>query len=292
MANVTHLRWKLEVPDPQEEALCAWLEAGGSSAFYREADPPRACYAYFPPDLAAPDAAGLAAFPGVRLVEAETFGDEDWLAKSREGFGAFDVGTRFHVRPLWDETPGPQDRMDLVVNPGLAFGTGGHETTRLCMELLEELATAGRLKGPILDIGAGTGILSLAAFLLGGRDLTAFDIDPDCGPAMTELMELNAHLLKGMTPGIRPYESFVGTLDHPKVQGPYAGLLANILLETIQELLPRMAEVAAPGGWLVASGILAERTDEALVSLASHGFKPVKVMTEGEWIAVLAVRES
>ena len=87
MTTVTHLRWKLEVPDPQEEALCAWLEAEGSSAFYREADPPRACFAYFPPDLVPPESAGLAAFPGVRLVEVEAFGDEDWLAKSREGFG-------------------------------------------------------------------------------------------------------------------------------------------------------------------------------------------------------------
>lgn len=287
MGSATHLRWKLEVPDLQEEALCAWLEEGGSSAFYREADPPRACYAYFPPDQAPPPVAGLGVFPGVQLLETEAFGDEDWLAKSREGFGAFEVGTRFHVRPLWEETPGPAGRLDLVVNPGLAFGTGGHETTRLCMTLLEELAETGRLKGPILDIGAGTGILSLAAFLLGGRDLTAFDIDPDCGPAMDELRALNAHLLKGA----RPYDSFVGTLDHPKVQGPYAGLLANILLLTIQELLPRMAEVTAPGGWLVASGILAERTDEALVSLASHGFRPEKVLREGEWIAVLAVRE-
>ena len=286
MANATHLRWRLAVPDPQEEGLCAWLEARGSSAFYREADPPRACCAYFPPDQAPPDPGGLAAFPGVDLLEAETFADEDWLARSREGFGAFEVGTRFHVRPLWDGTPGPADRLDLVVNPGLAFGTGGHETTRLCMALLEDLAGAGRLGGPVLDIGAGTGILSLAAHLLGGRQLTAFDIDPDCGPAMDELIELNAHLLKGA----KPYESFVGTLDHPRVRGPYAGLLANILLETIQELLPRMAEVAAPGAWLVASGILAERTDEALVSLVAHGFKPVKVLKEGEWIAVLAER--
>ena len=287
MANATHLRWKLEVPNPQEEGLCAWLEAGGSSAFYREADPPRACYAYFPPDQVPPDPAGLAAFPGVQLLEAEVFGDEDWLAKSREGFGSFEVGTKFHVRPLWDEVSGPADRLDLVVNPGLAFGTGGHETTRLCMQLLEELAATGRLKGPILDIGAGTGILSLAAFLLGGRDLTAFDLDPDCGPAMDELIELNAHLLKGA----KPYDSFVGSLADPRVDGPYAGLLANILLLTIQELLPRMAEVTAPGGWLIASGILAERTDEALVSLVMHGFKPVKVLKEGEWIAILAERE-
>jgi ribosomal protein L11 methyltransferase len=287
MTVAAHLRWKLEVPDRQEEALCGWLEERGSTAFYREADPPKACYAYFSPGVLPPESAGLLAFPGVRLLEEEAFGDEDWLAKSREGFGAFEVGRRFHVRPLWEGTPGPVDRIDLVVNPGLAFGTGGHETTRLCMELLEEVSAAGRLQGPILDIGAGTGILSLAGFLLGGRRLTAFDIDPDCGPAMQELIELNAHLLGGA----RPYESFVGTLDHPRVAGPYPGLLANILLETIQDLLPRMAEVAAPGGWLIASGILAERTDEALVSLVSQGFKPEKVLREGEWIAILAIRE-
>ena len=122
MVHATHLRWKLEVPDPQEEALCAWLEGEGSSAFYREADPPRACYAYFPPDQAPPAEEGLKAFAGVSLLEAEAFGDEDWLAKSREGFGAFEVGTRFHVRPTWDEAPGPAGRLDLVVNPGLAFG--------------------------------------------------------------------------------------------------------------------------------------------------------------------------
>jgi len=282
-----HLRWKLDVPELQEEALYAWLEAMGSSAFYREADPPKACYAYFSPGVLPPEPGGLKAFPGVSLIEAETFGDEDWLAKSREGFGAFEVGQRFHVRPLWDPIPGPANRIDLVVNPGLAFGTGGHETTRLCMELLEELSLEDKLKGPVLDIGAGTGILSLAAFLLGGRGLTAFDIDPDCGPAMDELIELNAHLLGG----VQPYESFVGTLNHPRVAGPYPGLLANILLETIQELLPRMAQVAAPGGWLIASGILAERTDEALVSLVSHGFKPQKVQKEGEWIAILAERD-
>jgi ribosomal protein L11 methyltransferase len=288
MVNAAHLRWKLEVPDLQEEALCAWLEGGGSAAFYREADPPKACYVYFSPEVHPPETEGLRAFPGVHLIEAEAFGDEDWLAKSRQGFGSFEVGKLFHVRPHWEETPGPADRIDLVVNPGLAFGTGGHETTRLCMELLEALSLAGRLQGPILDIGAGTGILSLAAFLLGARGLTAFDIDPDCGPAMDELMALNAHLLKGA----RPYESFIGTLDQPRVAGPYAGLLANILLETIQDLLPRMAEVTAPGGWLIASGILAERTDEALVSLMAHGFRPEKVLQEGEWIAILATRVS
>jgi ribosomal protein L11 methyltransferase len=90
--------------------------------------------------------------------------------------------------------------------------------------------------------------------------------------------------------GAKPFSHFVGVLDDPRVDGPYRLLLANILLETIQELLPRMSGIAAPGGLLVASGILAERQDEALVSLAAYGFRPLRVVQEGAWIAILAQR--
>ncbi len=283
-----HVRWILDVPQTVEDALTDWLLEQGATAMYRQVDPPSAFLAYFPPGLPLPDASGLAGFEGVQLVRQEDFDDEDWLAKSREGFGPILVGKSFYIRPLWDEAPIPPGRRPVVVNPGLAFGTGGHETTRLCMGLLEELAEAGKLQGPILDIGSGTGILALSAWMLGGRDIQAFDIDPDCGPAMEDFIELNALEVQGA----RPFASFVGTLEDPQVQGPYRGLLANILLETIQELLPRMAEIAAPGGWLVASGILAERQDEALVSLTVHGFKPLKVVQEGAWIAIWATREA
>ena len=281
-----HLRWRLTVPDALEAQLGDWLSEGGASAFYREADPPHAFYAYFPPGQAAPETAGLAAFPGVTLEAAEPFEDEDWLAKSREGFGRIEVGARFLVVPLWDADPVPADRLPVVVNPGLAFGTGGHETTRLCMELLEGLAARGELRGPGLDIGAGTGILALAAFHLGARDLVAFDLDPDCGPAMEELIEMNAAPLKGQV----PFSSFVGTLDDPRAAGPWALMLANILLETIQMLLPEMVARLAPGGRLIASGILGEREDEALLSLAAAGLRPLEVRREGAWIAILAER--
>ena len=282
-----HVRWIMEAPQAVEDELTDWLMEQGSTAMYREAGPPHAFLAYFQPDQAIPDPALLGRFPGVRLVRSESFDDEDWLIKSREGFGPILVGHSFYIRPLWDEAPVPHGRRAVVVNPGLAFGTGGHETTRLCMGLLEELAGAGQLQVPILDIGAGTGILALSAWMLGARGITAFDIDPDCGPAMDDFIELN-ELAAG---GERPFEHFVGTLEDPRVNGPYQGLLANILLETIQELLPRMAGIAAPGAWLVASGILAERQDEALVGLTVHGFKPLKVVQEGAWIAILAQRE-
>lgn len=281
-----HLRWRLSVPDALEARLGDWLAEQGASAFYREADPPHAFFAYFPPGTAAPDPKGLAAFPGAALEAAEGFEDEDWLAKSREGFGRIEVGARFLVVPLWDRDPVPADRIPVVVNPGLAFGTGGHETTRLCMELLEALCVRGELRGPGLDVGAGTGILALAAHHLGARGLVAFDLDPDCGPAMEELIGMNAEALKGAI----PFSSFVGLLEDPRAQGPWNLMLANILLETIQDLLPAMVERLARGGRLIASGILAEREDEALLSLAAAGLRPIEVRREGAWIAILAER--
>ena len=280
-----HLRWRLSVPEAMEDGLSDWLQGFGATATYRDADPLNYFYAYFKPGSEGPDLPSLKAFPGVVLEAAERFGDEDWIAKSREGFGSFDVGTRFFIRPLWDQGSLPLDRFAITVNPGLAFGTGGHETTRLCMEFLEQLATDGKLNGPILDIGAGTGILSLTAYLLGARGITAFDIDPDCGPAMQEFITMNEGL-----GGPAPFDYFVGDLEDERIHPPYHGLLANILLLTIQDLLPRMAEIAEPGGWLVASGILAECQDEALVSLSAHGFKPLKMITEGAWVAILAER--
>jgi len=279
-----HTRWLLDVPGAAEEPLSDWLSECGATATYREADPPHTFFAYFPPGLVPPDPAGLASFQGVRLLRSEGFEDEDWLAKSREGFGPIEVGRSFYIRPLWEEGPAPQGRTPIVVNPGLAFGTGGHETTRLCMGLLEELAADGRLKDPVLDIGAGTGILALTAWLCGARSIAALDNDPDCGPAMEDFMDLNRAVLGGA----RPYTHYVGLLDDPRADGPWNTLLANILLETIQDLLPRMAAIAAPKGLLVASGILAERQDEALISLVAYGFRPLKVVQEGAWIAILA----
>jgi len=279
-----HTRWLLEVPGAAEDPLEDWLTGHGASASYREADPPHTYFAYFPPGLPPPDPAGLAAFPGVRLLAAERFQDEDWLAKSREGFGPIEVGRTFHILPLWEPGPPAAGRTPIVVNPGLAFGTGGHETTRLCMGLLEDLAAEGRLRDPVLDIGAGTGILALTAWLAGARRIAALDNDPDCGPAMDEFMELN----RGVLGEARPFTHYVGLLDDPRADGPWNTLLANILLETIQELLPRMAAIAAPGACLVASGILGERQDEALISLVAYGFRPLRVVAEGAWIAILA----
>ena len=218
------------------------------------------------------------------MVTEEAFEDEDWLAMSREGFGPIEVGSAFYVKPVWDDGPAPKGRVAITVNPGLAFGTGGHETTRLCMGLLEHLAQWQELRGPVLDIGAGTGILAFAAHLLGAEDIKAIDIDPDCGPAMEEFILLNRSAARHG----EPFMPFICALDDTRAQGTYGLIMANILLETIQGLLPSIAQRLAPGGHLIVSGIMAERQDEALLSLAAAGLKPIKLAVEGDWLAILA----
>src|SRR5512145_1338246 len=102
-----HVRWIMEVPQAAEDELTDWLLEQGATAMYRQVDPPSAFLAYFPPGLPTPDPSDLARFEGVRLVRREDFDDEDWLAKSREGFGPILVGKSFYIRPLWDEAPVP-----------------------------------------------------------------------------------------------------------------------------------------------------------------------------------------
>lgn len=286
-SDLLHTRWQIDLPIDQEDAVTEWLMEKGASAFFREADPPMIFFAYFPPGTPLPDMGELGAFNGVSAIRAETFADEDWLEKSREGFGAMDVGRRFFVRPVWsNEEPGA-GRIPIIVNPGIAFGTGGHETTRLCMELMEGLALEEpdkKLHGPVLDIGSGTGILAFAAHILGAEDITALDIDPDCGPAMAELIQINS----GAARHAEPFFPVISTLEDPRLDRKFNLVLANILLETIAELLPLIIQRLAPGGCLVASGILAERQDEALLAMASSGLSLKKVAIEGEWMAVLA----
>ena len=287
---ILHQRWLMEVPDSIENKLTSWLLQNGCSAVYRAAEAPFIFYAYFQLNSQLNNISFIKDhitsdhFPGVHIISQESFTDENWLTKSREGFNQIAVGDTLFIRPSWIDCPIPDGRTPIVVNPGLAFGTGGHETTRLCMKLLEHLANTKDLKDPVLDIGCGTGILSLTTWILGAKQITAFDNDPNCDPAINDFLQLNSSLIKNN----KPFEHFIGTIENPTINGPYGTVVANILLETIQTLLPRIAKITAPNGFLIASGILAECQNEALISLIINNFLPIKIIQEGSWIAILA----
>ena len=156
--------------------------------------------------------------------------NRDWVQEARDLLQPMEVGRRFFLVPEWRDDPTPPGRFRITVNPGLAFGTGVHETTRLCLEALEELVTPGI---DVLDVGTGSGILAEAARLLGAARVIACDIDPE------------AVRIAG--------QGFIGSAD--AVRSATVDLVvANISPEAIIALAPEFARVLRAGGTLVASG--------------------------------------
>ncbi len=204
------------------------------------------------------DSAGLLArYPGARMREEE---NRDWVEEARELLQPMEVGRRFFLVPEWRDDPAPPGRFRITVNPGLAFGTGVHETTRLCLEALEDLVKPGTA---VLDVGTGSGILAEAARLLGASRVIACDVDPE------------AVRIAG--------QGFLGSAD--AVRSAAVDLVvANISPEAIIALAGEFARVLRPGGTLVASGFNVSEVET--VKSVLPGVREVRC--KGEWAAIVA----
>jgi ribosomal protein L11 methyltransferase len=192
----------------------------------------------------------------------------DWEAMFRAHHRPLAIGTRLLVAPPWD-VPAGDGREVLVIDPGMAFGTGQHPTTRTCLEELEALIAARRVRS-VLDVGTGTGILAAAAARLGVERVVAVDIDPDTLPVARATLDANgagrARLVAGGAAAVR---------------GVYDLVLANLLADALVEDAAALAARTAPGGALVASGILAEQADA--VAGAFPGWTVTAVRADGPW---------
>jgi ribosomal protein L11 methyltransferase len=231
--------------------------------------------AYFPPasDLATSLANRLRAIPSARL-EAVPVPDVDWVKRFREGFEAFACGS-FWVVPSWSEPgPIPPGQRLLVVDPGRAFGTGTHETTRLCLRALEEESPARSPRARLLDVGTGSGILAVAAALLGWQEVIGVDIDPEAiGSA-----ELHARLN-------RVRAAFVlGDGGAPFRRRSFGLVLANIAAPLLVARREEIGSLVAPGGTMVLSGLLTGDVDEVAAVYADAG--PLETRLDGEWAAL------
>ncbi|MCS7207072.1 MAG: 50S ribosomal protein L11 methyltransferase [Dehalococcoidia bacterium] len=209
-----------------------------------------------------------------RLVE-----QAQWEKVWKEGFQIVRVG-RIVVRPVWEtHTPQPGDLV-LSLEPGLAFGTGHHPTTRLCLAWMQELPVAGRR---ILDLGTGSGILAIAAGLLGAERVVGLDIDAMAVRAARANVRLN-----GLSGCVRVQR---GSLPW-REGGQFHGIVANISAKVVCRLAAALWEALYPGGWLLASGILQEQQEEVAHALGGVGFPPPQVRREGEWVAMRTGRPS
>ena len=229
--------------------------------------------AYFPdvPGLEPALAAALVPLPRARLQRAEV-PDVDWVARFREGFRAFDAAG-FVVTPPWELAGSPMGSRDvLVVDPGRAFGTGTHESTRLCLGLLRDLAQRGPL-GRVLDLGTGSGILAVAAARLGARTATAVDLDPEAVAAARRHARLNAVELRLVR----------ADLAAPLMPGAFDLVLANIAAPLVVERRHEILALGAPV--IVLSGLLATDAETMRTVYASAG--RIEVRRDGEWAALL-----
>ena len=198
----------------------------------------------------------------------------DWVARVREGFRPFSAGS-FLVVPAWEaDAASVEEARVIVVEPGLAFGTGTHESTRLCLAALEERARAGPL-GDVLDVGTGSGILSVAAARLGARRVISVELDAEALPVARRHAELNRaplHLVRGDgARAVRP-----STFDV---------VLANISAPLLAERAEELADRRRPRGLLVLSGLLAEDVPDVREAYAAVG--AIDVRRDGAWAALL-----
>ena len=206
-------------------------------------------------------------------LAADGVEQQDWETAWKAYYHALPIGKRLAIVPSWEEYP--TDRIVIRLDPGMAFGTGTHETTALCLAALDELVKGGER---VLDIGTGSGILAIAALKLGAAGAEGVDIDPMCVRTAGENARLN-----GVDGKLKV---LVGDLSD-KATGKYDIITANIVANAILHLAPCVPALLAEGGTFIASGIIDAREEEVCAGLAAAGLKVAEVRRQGGWVAIL-----
>jgi ribosomal protein L11 methyltransferase len=200
---------------------------------------------------------------------------EEWAESWRRGLAPRRLTDRLVVRPSWMEVEDPREGdLVIVLDPGMAFGTAEHGTTRGCIRLLDRAVAPGER---VLDVGAGSAILSIAAALLGASDVLAVESDPLATEAIEENIERN-----GVADRVR-WDERVADVAWLTAEGPVSGIVANIESGILTPLMPGFAAAVAPGGWLILSGILDHEWPAMRAAAEAHGFEFVAVDADGEW---------
>lgn len=241
--------------------------------------------------------AGAGKTPGglnLAYREAAAGDDSEWLYKWQEFFKPTRVGERIVVRPSWEDYAAQPGDLVIEMDPGMAFGSGLHETTSMCIRALEKILAGGRKSGrpqaadaeedgrggmKILDVGTGTGILAIAGVLLGADEALGIDIDPDAVRVAGENIEKN-----GLADRITAqYGDLTEGVDYK------ADIeVANLMADLVMRLSPAAAGHLGTGGWYVTSGILDIKEEIVSEAIREAGFAIEEVLHDGEWCAVVA----
>lgn len=267
------LRVKPELADILGEALIA----GGSAGVW-ETEPGRVT-AYFPAGVSPSAIKGLLEEMCISFGSGDgvisPVSDQDWIAIWKASVTPLRVTPRLMIVPSWQPYKAEPGERVVVLDPGMAFGTGHHETTRMCLALLDQRLRRG---DAVLDLGTGSGILAIAAARLGAGRVVASDIDPVAREAAEENVRANA------------VSSIITVMDGDDAWGlgPYDLVMANLTAEDLRALLPRIKEVLAPNGCAILSGILVSRESMVADALSQVGLPVAERRELGEWVALRA----
>lgn len=212
-----------------------------------------------------------------RDFERHDLPKENWAEVWKIHFKPLEISPRLLVRPSWENVEQKEGQIQLILDPGMSFGTGQHATTKFCLASIDEFLQKADRPLTVLDAGAGSGILAIAATLLGcAKPVRAFDIDPDTIPVAKENAERN---------GIAPsdIEFAVSALDDYQSDMQYDIVAANILSSALIAGREKLLSLTKPGGYLVLAGILATEYDRVKAAFEELGCKELRTTQEKEW---------
>lgn len=206
-------------------------------------------------------------------VERLGVSEEDWADSWKKYYKPIKTGDRLVIVPVWETYEPAPDEITVLMDPGMAFGTGTHETTRLCAAMLEKYVKPG---DSVLDVGCGSGILAICASRLGALECFACDIDPQAVKVARENTELNR------TPNVRCATSDL-LKQADKVKNGYDVVVANIVADVIIRLAPDVGDYLSENGVFIVSGIIEERAAETVAALRAAGYVVVDESYENGW---------
>lgn len=224
---------------------------------------------------------------GSGVISSSETEDLDWINNWKKYFSSFTIGDIL-IKPTWEEVkPEDADKFMIEIDPGISFGTGKHETTQLCIKQLIKCIEGAKEAPTVLDVGCGSGILSIVALKLGAKEVVGTDLDADCMISTRDNMQVN-HLDEKL--GTFYVGNLIDDIELQKKVGTekYDIVVANILADVIIPMAPVIPDRLKEGGYFITSGIIDFKENEVKEAIEAAGLKVIEINHQGEWVNITA----